>query len=132
MRAQAPDDVTVRWAESGDRAAIAGLLQLTKRHYGEEPEPIADIEAAVAEWLEAKPGHALFVIACAGGVPARLGWLEMYLPLAGTVNFPAWLARLLAAPVHFIMQKRQLRDIKRRAETARASARHQDEINARS
>jgi hypothetical protein len=36
-------------------------------------------------------------------VRARLGWLEMNLPFLGTVNFPAWLARLLAAPIHFIM-----------------------------
>ena len=50
-------------------------------------------------------------------VRARLGWLEMDLPFLGTVNFPAWLARLLAAPVHFIMQQRQLLNIKRRAET---------------
>lgn len=51
-------------------------------------------------------------------VRARLGWLEMKLPFIGTLNFPAWLARLLAAPVHFIMQQRQLRNIKRRAEAA--------------
>jgi hypothetical protein len=51
-------------------------------------------------------------------VRARLGWLEMDLPFLGMVNFPAWLARLLARPVHFIMQQRQLRNIKARAEAA--------------
>ncbi|MCI5077495.1 hypothetical protein [Oricola sp.] len=50
-------------------------------------------------------------------VRARLGWLEMDLPLLGTVQFPARLARLIAAPVHFIMQQRQLWNIRRRAET---------------
>jgi GNAT superfamily N-acetyltransferase len=86
MRAQAPDDVTVRWAESGDRAAIAGLLQLTKRHYGEDPEPIAEIEAAVAEWLEAKPGHALFAIACAGAAPAGFASVAVTPPAMGLAS----------------------------------------------
>lgn len=49
-------------------------------------------------------------------VRARLGWLELTLPLLGTVNFPGWFARLLAGPVHFIMQQRQLWNIRRRAE----------------
>lgn len=49
-------------------------------------------------------------------VRARLGWLEIDLPVFGRKNFPAWLARLLAAPVHFIMQRRQLWNIKKRAE----------------
>jgi len=51
-------------------------------------------------------------------VRARLGWLEMDLPFLGTVNFPAWLARLLAGPIHFIMQQRQLHNIRRRVEKA--------------
>lgn len=51
-------------------------------------------------------------------VRARLGWLEMNLPFLGTINFPAWLARFLATPVHFIMQQRQLHNIRRRVEAA--------------
>lgn len=49
-------------------------------------------------------------------VRARLGWLELALPFLGVVNFPAWFARLLAGPVHFIMQRKQLHTIRRRAE----------------
>ena len=49
-------------------------------------------------------------------VRARLGWLELNLPFLGTRNFPAWFARLLALPVHFIMQQSQLHNIRRRAE----------------
>lgn len=49
-------------------------------------------------------------------VRARLGWLEMNLPFLGTVKFPAWLARLLAKPVHFVMQQRQLHNIRHRVE----------------
>jgi len=49
-------------------------------------------------------------------VRARLGWLEMDLPFLGTVIIPAWLAKPLAAVVHFIMQQRQLWNIRKRAE----------------
>ncbi|WP_193174359.1 GNAT family N-acetyltransferase [Oricola nitratireducens] len=63
----APDAITVRWAESSDRDAIAGLVEQTKRHYGEETETAAEIGTAVAGWLEAKPGNALFVVAFVGG-----------------------------------------------------------------
>ncbi|GAB4361246.1 MAG: hypothetical protein Kow0026_24220 [Oricola sp.] len=52
-------------------------------------------------------------------VRARLGWLETDLPILGTVAFPAPLARLIARPVHFVMQQRQLRNIRRRVETGR-------------
>jgi hypothetical protein len=50
-------------------------------------------------------------------VRARLGWLELRFPFFGLVRFPAWFARLIAGPVHFIMQQRQLWNIKRRVET---------------
>lgn len=59
MRADQPGSLEIRWAEPGDRTAIAGLVEQTKHHYGEEPEAI---EAAVAGWNEgvfrfyARPG----------------------------------------------------------------------------
>jgi hypothetical protein len=56
-------------------------------------------------------------------VRARLGWLEMDLPMFGTVTFPPWFARLLAAPVHFVMQQRQLHNIRRRAENGLTKSR---------
>ncbi|MCI5077494.1 GNAT family N-acetyltransferase [Oricola sp.] len=70
MSPETPEDVEIRWAGPGDRAAIAELVLQTKRHYGEEPAPAAAIEAAVADWLAQKPGHALFVIAHVDGAPA--------------------------------------------------------------
>jgi hypothetical protein len=47
----------------------------------------------------------------------------MNLPFLGAVTFPPRLARLIAAPVHFIMQQRQLRNTKRRAEARRSDVR---------
>lgn len=78
-----PDAVTVRWAEPGDRAAIAGLLAQTKRHYGEEPDSAEALETTVGEWLEGKPGHALFAIACHEGAPAGYASVAVTPPAIG-------------------------------------------------
>ena len=56
MRADQPGSLEIRWAEPGDRTAIAGLVEQTKHHCGEEPEAIEKIEAAVAGWLEKNRG----------------------------------------------------------------------------
>jgi|GEM_PF-1743761 len=79
----AHDAITVRWAEPGDRAAIAGLVEQTKRHYGEEPATTAAMEAAVAGWLEAKPGHALFAIALANDAAAGYASVAVTPPAMG-------------------------------------------------
>jgi GNAT superfamily N-acetyltransferase len=86
MPAQTPDGIEIRWAESGDRTAIAGLLHETKLHYGEKPAALREIEAAVAGWLEPKPGHALFVIACADGVPAGYASVAVTPPAMGLAS----------------------------------------------
>ena len=78
-----PEAITVRWADSGDRGAIADLVEQTKRHYGEEPETADAMEAAVAGWLESKPGHALFVIALANHIPAGYASVAVTPPAMG-------------------------------------------------
>jgi len=66
-------------------------------------------------WMLTPTGHGTRI-----HVRARLGWLEMTLPFLGTRNFPRWFARLLAGPVHFVMQQRQLWNIRRRAQAGRS------------
>ena len=95
----AHDAITVRWAETGDRAAIAGLVEQTKRHYGEEPAITAAMEAAVAGWLEAKPGHALFAIALANDAAAGYASEEGHRSLAWPNRNPTASERCNAASV---------------------------------
>lgn len=61
-------------------------------------------------WLEPEDGGTRL------HVRARLGYLVLRLPLLGERNLPPWLAAIVAPPIHFIMQRKQLAEITRRAE----------------
>lgn len=61
-------------------------------------------------WLSGAPGGRTRL-----HVRARLGELDLDLPLVGRRRAPGWVARCLAPPVHFIMQRRQLNRIAARA-----------------
>ncbi|MBW8635765.1 hypothetical protein K1W69_01090 [Hoeflea sp. WL0058] len=52
-------------------------------------------------------------------VRARPGFLVLRIPVFGLVSVSGWVARLIAPPVHFVMQRRQLNGLRRRAESAR-------------
>lgn len=97
MPARAPDEIDIRWAEPGDRVAIAGLLLQTKHHYREEPAAPDEIEAAVAGWLESKPGHARFVIAHAGRMPAGYASVAATPPAMGLAG-ALYLKELFVSP----------------------------------
>lgn len=97
MPPETPETVTVRWAESADRAAIADLVQQTKRHYGEEQGQASELEAAVASWLEAKPGHALFAAAFTGDRPAGYASAAVTPPAMGPAS-ALYLKELFVSP----------------------------------
>jgi len=97
MKPETRDDITIRWAGPGDRDAIAGLVQQTKRHYGEEQAPAGELDAAVAGWLEARPGHALFAIAFAGEQPAGYASAAVTPPAMG-VSAALYMKELFVSP----------------------------------
>jgi ribosomal protein S18 acetylase RimI-like enzyme len=86
MPAETPDEIEIRWAERGDLAALGGLVQETKLHYGEAAAPSAAIDRAVASWLDTKPGHALFAIAFADGSPAGYASFAVTPPAMGLAS----------------------------------------------
>jgi GNAT superfamily N-acetyltransferase len=91
------DAITVRWAEPGDRDAIADLVQQTKRHYGEEQARNAELEAAVSGWLEKRAGHALFAIAFTGSRPAGYASVAVTPPAMG-VAAALYMKELFVSP----------------------------------
>lgn len=79
----ATDRIATGWAGPDDAVAIAALLVEVKRHYRQQPEALAEIEAAVTSWLDAGPGHCLFALARAGGEPAGLATVAVMRPATG-------------------------------------------------
>lgn len=78
-----PEATIVRWAGPGDRTAIADLVQQTKHHYGEEQASADGMNAAVAGWLDKKPGHALFAIALVNDIAAGYASVAVTPPAMG-------------------------------------------------
>jgi GNAT superfamily N-acetyltransferase len=72
------DAAFVRWAQPGDAASIAGLIQELLEYYGQPVPAEADCLAAAGAWLSGEPGMARAALAfagtdcCAIAVTARL------------------------------------------------------------